>query len=233
MLVVKDLCAWYGKMQILFNVNLKVESARIVAIVGPNGAGKSTVLKSITGFVHKRTGTFTFDNESIINIKTQDLISKGICFIQQGRSVFSALSVQENLQMGAYKFPDANLDQMYNRFPLFASRKHQKAGLLSGGEQQLLCFARALIAKPQLLIVDEPSIGLDPKTKKMIFENIKMVCKEDKVSVLMVEQNVRQALSIADYAYVLESGKNRLEGTGKELLNNKDVAHLYLGGVIR
>lgn len=233
-LQIQNLESWYAKIQILHSVNLYVNKNEIVSIIGPNGAGKSTVLKSIFGLVKKRKGSIAFENKNIINMQPNEIVNMGISYVPQGRSVFTTLTVQENLQLGAYirkdKFEN-DLNLIYNKFPILKERKNQKAGLLSGGEQQMVAIGRALMLKPKLILLDEPSLGLSPKIKRDIFEKIQEI-RDSGVTVLLVEQNARMALEMSDRAYVLETGKNKLEGAGKELLKDKRVQHLYLGGVI-
>ena len=205
-----------------------------MSIIGPNGAGKSTVLKNVFGIVAKRKGSILFENKNIIKMKPNEIVKIGISYVPQGRSVFPTLTVQENLQLGAFIRKDAiesDLNKIYEKFPILEERKNQKAGLLSGGEQQMVAIGRALMLKPKLMLLDEPSLGLSPKIKKEIFEKIKEI-RDSGVTILLVEQNARMALEMSDRAYVLETGRNKLEGTGKELLKDKRVQHLYLGGAI-
>ena len=233
-LQIKDLEAWYSKIQILHNVDIHINKKEIVSIIGPNGAGKSTVLKSIFGIVKKIKGNILFDNKNIINMKPNEIVKIGISYVPQGRSVFPTLTVQENLQLGAFIRKDTielDLNKVYEKFPVLKERKNQKAGLLSGGEQQMVAIGRALMLKPKLMLLDEPSLGLSPKIKREIFEKI-LEIRDSGVTILLVEQNARMALEMSDRAYVLETGRNKLEGTGKELLKDKRVQHLYLGGAI-
>ncbi|MEK6861601.1 MAG: ABC transporter ATP-binding protein [Nanoarchaeota archaeon] len=233
-LQIQDLESWYGKTQILNSINIHVNKKEIVSIIGPNGAGKSTVLKNVFGIVTKRKGSILFENKNIIKMKPNEIVKIGISYVPQGRSVFPTLTVQENLQLGAFIRKDAiesDLNKIYEKFPILEERKNQKAGLLSGGEQQMVAIGRALMLKPKLMLLDEPSLGLSPKIKKEIFEKIKEI-RDSGVTILLVEQNARMALEMSDRAYVLETGRNKLEGTGKELLKDKRVQHLYLGGAI-
>ncbi|MEK6862157.1 MAG: ABC transporter ATP-binding protein, partial [Nanoarchaeota archaeon] len=173
-------------------------------------------------------------NKNIINMQPNEIVKIGISYVPQGRSVFPTLTVEENLQLGAFIRKDAiesDLEKVYEKFPILEERKNQKAGLLSGGEQQMVAIGRALMLKPKLMLLDEPSLGLSPKIKREIFEKIKEI-RDSGVTILLVEQNARMALEMSDRAYVLETGRNKLEGTGKELLKDKRVQHLYLGGVI-
>lgn len=234
LLELKNLEAWYGSLHILHGVNIQIKQGDLVSIIGPNGAGKSTTLKAIFNLVPKRTGEIRFNGTSITALRPDQLIREGIAYVPQGRSVFPSLSVDDNLVLGAYTRKDdyrADLQAIYEKFPRLHERRKQRAGLLSGGEQQMLSIGRALMTKPKLLLLDEPSLGLDPKIKKLIFDKI-VSLKEDGITVLTVEQNARLSLSVSDYAYVLELGKNKLEGTGKKLLHDKRVQHLYLGGAI-
>jgi len=228
-----DLKAWYGNLQILHGVTLHVIQGEIVSIIGPNGAGKSTCLKAIANMVPKIEGEIFFEEKSMKKIPPSQLIQHGIGFIPQGRVVFPSLTVQENLELGLYTQKNVDreaIEKMYEKFTALQKRKREKAGLLSGGEQQMIALARALLPKPRLLLLDEPTLGLSPLMKKSIFEKIKEINTKEKVTILMVEQNARMALKLSDRAYVLELGKNRLAGTGEELLHNKEVEHLYLGG---
>ncbi|MBS3176070.1 ABC transporter ATP-binding protein [Candidatus Woesearchaeota archaeon] len=219
MLQLHDLKAWYGNLQILHGVTLHVIQGEIVSIIGPNGAGKSTCLKAIANMVPKIEGEIFFEEKSMKKIPPSQLIQHGIGFIPQGRVVFPSLTVQENLELGLYTQKNVDreaIEKMYEKFTALQKRKREKAGLLSGGER--------------LLLLDEPTLGLSPLMKKSIFEKIKEINTKEKVTILMVEQNARMALKLSDRAYVLELGKNRLAGTGEELLHNKEVEHLYLGG---
>jgi len=234
-LALEDLNAWYGKVQILHGVNIHVNQGEVVSIIGPNGAGKSTCLKSVFGLVGKRTGTIHFCGTSITDLPTDKIVKLGISFVPQGRSVFPSLTVLENLELGAYIRKDdiqSDLNDVLEKFPRLKERQHQKAGLLSGGEQQMLAIGRALMTKPKLMLLDEPSLGLSPKTKQLIFEKIVEINRTEGISMLIVEQNARLSLSLSDRAYVLELGRNKLSGAGKDLLHDKRVQHLYLGGVV-
>ena len=232
MLKISNLDAWYGKIQILHKVGIEINDGEIVSIIGPNGAGKSTLLKSIFGLVGKRKGRIVFNGKEISKVDTPNIVRRGICYVPQGRSVFPSLTVKENLEMGAFtrlKGVKKRLKQVLARFPLLKQRKNQKAGLLSGGEQQMLSLGRALMLNPKLLLLDEPSLGLSPRIKQQIFEKIKEINNEG-IAVLIVEQNARMSLKMSDRAYVLETGRNKLQGRGKDLLKDKRVQKLYLGG---
>lgn len=232
MLKITGLDAWYGKIQILHKVNVEVKDGEIVSIIGPNGAGKSTLLKSIFGLVGKRAGKIIFKGKDLSKTSISNIVRKGICYVPQGRSVFPSLTVKENLEMGGITRKAGvkkQLNQIFGKFPILKERKNQKAGLLSGGEQQMLALGRALMLNPKLLLLDEPSLGLSPKIKQQIFEKI-LEINRDGIAVLIVEQNARLSLKMSDRAYVLETGRNKLHGKGKDLLKDKRVQKLYLGG---
>jgi len=225
----------YGSAQILHHVNIYVNEGEIVSIIGPNGAGKSTCLKSIANLVPRKEGTVFFEGKNITSVPPHELVLQGISFIPQGRSVFPSLNVEENLDLGGFTIKNKEelkkrIEETYVRFPILKERRKQKAGLLSGGEQQMLSIGRALLCTPKLLIMDEPTLGLSPQMKKTIFQKVKEINKEKNIAMLLVEQNARMALKLSDRSYVLELGRNKLEGTGTALLENKEVEHLYLGG---
>ncbi|HMR01124.1 MAG TPA: ABC transporter ATP-binding protein [Candidatus Gracilibacteria bacterium] len=233
MLTISKLTANYGGPDILKNVNIHIKEGEIVTIIGPNGAGKSTILKSIFGMTNIVEGKINFYEENMVGVKTADVIKRGICYVPQGRSVFPSLTVEENLEMGAFIRSDKaqikkDLHYVYEKFPKLYQRRHQKTKTMSGGEQQMVSIGRALMLQPQLLLLDEPSIGLAPKIVEEVFQKCKEI-KQSGTAVLMVEQNANIALEYSDRGYVLELGENRLEGTGKELLSNKKVGELYLG----
>lgn len=233
MLNITNLTANYGGPDIIKDINISVKEGEIVTIIGPNGAGKSTILKSIFGFTNITRGSIKYYDEELKGVKTDKIIRRGICYVPQGRTVFPSLTVEENLEMGAYirsdkKVIKKDLQYVYEKFPKLYERRHQKTKTMSGGEQQMVSIGRALMLQPQLLLLDEPSIGLAPKIVIEVFEK----CQEIKASgtaILMVEQNANIALEYSDRGYVLELGENRIEGTGKELLKNKQVGELYLG----
>ncbi len=225
MLEIKNLTAGYGGPIIIENIHIKIAEGEIVTLIGPNGAGKSTVLKSIFGLTQIHSGEISFFNQNLIGLKTSDITLHGICYVPQGRSVFPSLTVEENLLVGAYI---NNLEYVYSKFPKLHERRKQYARLLSGGEQQMVALGRALMRKPQLLLLDEPSIGLAPKIVEEVFEKILEIRREG-TSILMVEQNANMALSVSNRGYVLELGKNCCEGTGKELLHNPQIQTAYLG----
>lgn len=233
MLEIYGLESWYDRVQVLHEVTLRVYPSEMVCIIGPNGAGKSTVLKNIFGLVKKNSGDIIFDGKHIRKCAPDKIVRHGIAIVPQGRSVFPNLTVRENLELGAYirdEPIEKEIEEIFVRFPLLRARQNQKAGLLSGGEQQMLAMGRALLLKPRLLLLDEPSLGLSPQLKQQIFQKIVEINKKDGISVLVVEQNARLSLALSDYAYVLELGRNCLSGDAKKLLHDKRVAKLYLGG---
>lgn len=218
---------------ILHDVGINVREGEIVTIIGPNGAGKSTVLKSIFGMTAIEKGTIHYFDEDLTDLPTSEIIERGICYVPQGRTVFPSLTVEENLEMGAFIRKDKqvvkkDLQKVYEKFPKLYERRHQFTKTLSGGEQQMVSIGRALMLQPRLLLLDEPSIGLAPKIVEEVFEKC-LEIKSSGTAILMVEQNATLALEYSDRGYVLELGKNRLEGTGKELLADHQVGELYLG----
>ena len=233
-LEVRDLCAAYGKIEVLHGVALEVRPAELVSIIGPNGAGKSTALKSIVGLLPPSKGEVRFAGHDITGLRADKVLRRGLAYVPQGRIVFPQMTVLENLEMGAFTVDDpaqvaAALERVYALFPILRERRHQNAGTLSGGEQQMLAIARALMVSPSLIVLDEPSLGLSPKFVGFVFEKI-LEMKAAGLTMLVVEQNAAKALSVADRAYVLELGKNRFEGPGRDLLHNPEVKRLYLGG---
>lgn len=233
MLKIRDLCVNYGGIKALRGISIDVPENKIVTLIGANGAGKSTTLRSIVGLVKSASGTIKYINEDITNMKTKNIVEKGIVLVPEGRRVFANLTVEENLILGAYLIKDKKKVQkdmkwVYELFPRLFDRKWQKAGTMSGGEQQMLAVGRALMTNPKLLMMDEPSLGLAPLIVKDIFDIIKEIHRQG-VTILLIEQNAKAALEIADYGYVLETGKIVLEGEGKELLNNDEVQKAYLG----
>jgi branched-chain amino acid transport system ATP-binding protein len=222
----------YGGVDILNGVDLAVDRGQIVVIIGPNGAGKSTAMKAIFGLVRVRTGTIRLDGADITNARPDQLVPKGMSYVPQERNVFPTLTVRENLDMGAFTRTDdytAELEQVYQIFPLLEERGRQQAGLMSGGERQMVAIGRALMVKPRLLLLDEPTAGLSPKFIDLIFERV-LAINALGISVLMVEQNARKALSLAHRGYVLVTGANRYDDTGPNLLANPEVAEMFLGG---
>jgi len=233
MLQIKKLQSGYNEMEILHGVDLEVKPGEIVAIIGPNGSGKSTTLKSIFNLCNIYSGKIEWKNKNITKLKTHEKIFEGISYVPQGRQVFRDLTVQENLDMGAFIMKDkelvkTNIKDVYEKFPFLKEKQNRNADTLSGGQQQMLAIGRALIQNPQLLLLDEPSLGLSPKAMKEIFEKIQEINKEG-VSIIIVEQNAKAAVEIADRTYILEDGKIALTG-GKEILKNPKIKNIYFGG---
>ncbi len=232
MLKVNDINVYYGNIHALKGISLEVHENEIVALIGANGAGKSTTLKTISGLMHSKTGSITLMNEDISHAEAHKLVSKGLAHVPEGRRIFLHMTVLENLEMGAYTQPGyvkEGIADVFERFPRLKHRKNQIAGTLSGGEQQMLAMGRALMSKPKLLMLDEPSMGLAPILVQQIFDIIKEL-HEAGTTILLVEQNAEMALRIADRAYVLESGRITLSGTGAELAQSDSVKKAYLGG---
>lgn len=233
MLKVEKINAAYGDVQVLWDISFEVEEGRIVVIVGSNGAGKTTTLKVLAGLIYPKSGNVSFLGRDITRVPPHERIKNGLALIPEGRMLFTRLTVEENLTLGAMtpeakRFRDETLKWVYELFPILKERKKQVAGTLSGGEQQMLAIARGLMSRPKLLMLDEPSFGLAPKIVTQMFELIKEINKQG-ISILLVEQNVWNALEIADRGYVMETGKIVLKGTGKELLNSEHVKKAYLG----
>ncbi len=233
-LKIEELSSGYGNIQVLDKVSLYVNEGEIVSIIGPNGAGKSTVFKSIVGFCRILEGSISFRGEEIAGIRADRALKKGLAYVPQGRIVFPHMTVLENLEMGAFLERDparvaASLEMAFSLFPLLAERRHQKAGTMSGGEQQMLAIGRGLMMDPQLMLLDEPSLGLAPKFVNFIFDKISELSSMGK-TLVVVEQNAAKVLSIADRGYVLELGENRYTDTGQGLLANDEIKRLYLGG---
>ena len=229
---IRDVVAGYGGAPILNGVNIAIEQSDIGVIVGPNGAGKSTTLKAVFGLLKVDSGAITFAGEQITNSLPDKLVPKGLSFVPQEKNVFTSMSVQENLEMGAFTRSDdftATLEWVYGMFPPLLEKRYQKAGELSGGQRQRVAMGRALMSQPRLLLLDEPSAGLSPRYVIEIFEQIVKVNKAG-VGILMVEQNARQALAFASKGFVLANGQNRFTGTGAELIADPDVARSFLGG---
>ena len=222
----------YGGVDILNGVDLAVDDGQIVVVIGPNGAGKSTAMKAIFGLVRVRAGRVRLAGEDITNARPDQLVPKGMSYVPQERNVFPSLTVQENLDMGAYiraDDPAAELEQVFEIFPLLKERRRQRAGQMSGGERQMVAIGRALMVKPRLLLLDEPTAGLSPKFVDLIFERI-LAINALGIGVLMVEQNAKKALGFAQRGYVLVGGANRYDDTGPNLLANPEVAEMFLGG---
>lgn len=234
MLVVKDIEVYYGAIHALKKLSVKVEQGTIVTLIGANGAGKSTTLKTISGLTRPKTGHIVFKDEDITRTPPEKIVGRGISQVPEGRRIFAAMSVIENLEMGAFLRKDkakidADIEMVFTRFPRLKERRKQTAGTLSGGEQQMLAIGRALMARPALMLMDEPSMGLAPLLVKEIFEIIKDI-NEQGTTILLVEQNAHMALSIADYAYVIETGEIVLQGSASELMHSEEVKKAYLGG---
>lgn len=232
MLKVKDINVYYGKIHALKNVSFEVRPGEVVALIGANGAGKSTTLKTVSGMMHSRTGSIEFLGEDITHTPSHNLVYKGLAHVPEGRRIFQQMTVLENLEMGAYlhkKPTREELKDIFTRFPRLQERRDQVAGTLSGGEQQMLAMGRALMSNASMLMLDEPSMGLSPLLVQEIFDIIRDIHKEG-MTILLVEQNAQMALSVADRAYVLETGRVVMDGTGAELLTNERVRSAYLGG---
>jgi len=235
MLNISKVETFYGNIQALRGVDVKVNNGEIVALIGSNGAGKSTLLMTVSGVNKAASGEIVFESKNIANLPPHDIVNLGISQVPEGRRIFSRLTVEDNLRLGASAHEKGkNFDQdakdVYDLFPVLKDRLEQRGGTLSGGEQQMLAIARAMMAKPRMLLLDEPSLGIAPKLVNQIFLAIKNINKEKKVTVFLVEQNAKKALELADRGYVLVNGKISLEGAGKDLLNNPDVQAAYLEG---
>jgi len=233
LLEVKGIDVFYGDAQALWDVSIHVEEGAIVALVGANGAGKSTLLKAISGLIHARKGEILLSGKSLSNLNPREIVDRGVIHVPEGRRLFSTLTVLENLKLGAY-VPRArsmfaeSLERVFSLFPALNTRIDQKAGSLSGGEQQMLAIGRGIMAQPKLLMLDEPSLGLSPILVKTMFELISAL-NEQKTTILLVEQNIRQALKIAHQAYVLKTGEIAMSGRGDELLANEEIRKAYIG----
>lgn len=228
----EGITAGYTKVDILHKVNIRIKSEEIISVIGPNGAGKSTLLKTIFGILNPREGNVTLKNEDITGLKPDKIARKGISYVPQVDNIFPSMTIQENLEMGAFIRNDdysQRLDEIYDLFPILKERRKQKAGQLSGGQRQMVAMGRALMVDPQVLLLDEPSAGLSPILVFDIFEKI-IEINETGVSIIIVEQNAREALKMANHGYVLAMGKNVLDDKGDALLANKEVGRLYLGG---
>lgn len=233
MLEVKDLEVYYGVIQAIKGVSFEVNQGEVIALIGANGAGKTTILHTVTGLLSPKKGQVLFEGRDITKVPAHKIVSMGMAHVPEGRRVFAELSVYENLKMGAYTRKDKgeieeSLANVYKRFPRLEERKNQMAGTLSGGEQQMLAMGRALMSKPKIILMDEPSMGLSPILVNEIFDIIQAV-SESGTTVLLVEQNAKKALSIADRAYVLETGNIVLEGNAKDLLEDDSIKKAYLG----
>lgn len=233
MLKVNDINVYYGAIHAIKNISFEVNEGEIVTLIGANGAGKTTTLNTIAGLLHPKTGFVTFDGQMLSGTPAHKIVSKGLALCPEGRRIFLQMTVEDNLEMGAYTQPSGSIkpgmERVYEQFPRLKERRRQIAGTLSGGEQQMLAMGRALMSNPKLLMLDEPSMGLAPILVEQIFDIIKTLHKSG-TTILLVEQNAQMALSIADRGYVLETGRIVATGTGAELLNNEAVKKAYLGG---
>ncbi len=235
-LTLENVFAGYSGGDILKGVNITIEKGSITCIVGPNGAGKSTVLRTVSGLLRPRLGSILFNGQSIVGLTPPEILARGIVQVPQEHSLFNEMTVQQNVRMGGFLLRDAalvrrRLQAVEEQFPLVKERANEKAGDLSGGQQRLVEFARSLMLDPSIIVLDEPSMGLDPKTRKQIFENVQIMHTLGK-TILLVEQNVRAGFKIATYGVVMENGHIRLTGSPSELLMNPEINHLYLGGTL-
>jgi len=235
MLKISNVETFYGKIQALRGVNIDVNKGEIVSLIGSNGAGKSTLLMTISGVNKARTGEIIFEGKNIEKYEPHNIVDLGIAQAPEGRRIFSRLTVEENLKLGAHanergKHFNSDIKEIYDLFPVLRDRKSQRGGTLSGGEQQMLAIGRALMNRPKVLLLDEPSLGIAPKLVNQIFLAIKNINKEKKVTIFLVEQNAKKALELADRAYVLVNGKVTIQGFGQDLLKNQDIQAAYLEG---
>ncbi|TET67141.1 MAG: ABC transporter ATP-binding protein [Dehalococcoidia bacterium] len=232
LLKVSNIVAGYGETEILHGVSIAIEEGHVVTIIGPNGSGKSTLLKAIFGLIKPKKGQVLFQGKDITGLAPETVVRRGLCYVPQSSNIFPSLSINENLEMGAFIRTDdfrQRLEEMYLLFPDLAGRRKDRAGTLSGGQRQMLALARALMLDPALLLLDEPSAGLAPSMVGSVFEKILGINRSG-VAILLVEQNAREALQLSSWGYVLASGQNQLEDRGENLLSNPDVTRLYLGG---
>ncbi len=234
MLKLENVQSGYGNKLAIKDISIEIQKGEIISLIGANGAGKSTTLMTICGVVACRSGRITFLDNEIQKKNTDEIVSMGICQVPEGRHIFPELTVKENLDMGAFLRKDKeqikkDMDYVFSLFPILAERRNQDGGTLSGGEQQMLAMSRALMAKPKLLLLDEPSMGLAPLVIKQIFEIIRQINKEQNTTIFLVEQNANQALRVADRAYVMENGGISFSGTAKDMLSNPDIQKAYLG----
>jgi branched-chain amino acid transport system ATP-binding protein len=233
-LILKEIDVYYGNIQAIWEVSLKVEEGELISIIGSNGAGKSTILRTISGLIKPRRGSIEFNGKSIEPFSPDEIVRLGVSMVPEGRELFPRMSVQENLELGAayikeaYQQTDQSLSWVYTLFPVLQERSGQLAGTLSGGEQQMLAIGRALMSRPKILMLDEPSLGLAPLMVVEVFRTLVQI-NQERVTILLVEQNVRHSLGMAYRAYVLENGRIVMEGPGRALLNNKHVKEAYLG----
>ena len=234
MLTIENLVTGYGKIEILHGVNMQIKDHHMTVVIGPNGAGKSTIFRAIFGIIKVWDGTISFNGTDISKLNTQELLKRGISYVPQGRNIFPLMTIEENLEMGAYIRNDKNqikkdIEQIYKRFPILGERREEEARNLSGGQQQMLEMGRSLLLDPEFIMLDEPSLGLAPNIADKIFKEIIKI-KESGKTIMMVEQNAKRALELADFAYVLELGKNKYEGPARDIMENEKVRKLYLGG---
>ena len=233
MLQVENLSSGYGAVQILWDVSFRINEKEIICIIGPNGAGKTTLVRTIAGLLPTKTGTIRFKGENIEKTPPYEIVKKGLTLIPEGREIFPRLTVDENMRLGAYTINDKSKvgelkERVYQIFPVLKKKEKVLAQTLSGGEQQMLVIGRSLMSSPKLLILDEPSLGLAPIIVEKVLDTLEMI-NDDGVTILLVEQNIRDSLNIANRAYVLEEGKIIIEGEGRELLNNEHIKEVYLG----
>ena len=232
LLSVRNLRAGYGKIEVLHDISIAVDQGQIVTLIGANGAGKTTLLKTISGLVRPSGGAIEFEGQNIARMAAHKITGRGVSLVPEGRAILKRMTVMDNLRMGAYvrndKDIDRDIDAVFERFAILSERRGQIAATLSGGEQQMLAIGRALVARPRLLLLDEPSLGLAPKFITLIFQALRELKTEGK-TILLVEQNARKALQVADYGYVMERGRIVLSGAGQELLNMPEVQRTYLG----
>lgn len=229
MLSVENISSGYGKILVVNDVTINIQKGEIVVIIGPNGCGKSTLLKTIFGLITSDSGKIIFKGDDITESKPHDLVKKGIGFVPQVQNVFPNLTIKENLEMGGYLLKNIDFSEIFGIFPVLRDRINEKAHSLSGGERQMLSLARALVMRPELLLLDEPSAGLAPKMVEVMMDKIKEIGKTGICSVLLVEQNAKSALSIADRGYIIVMGKKVFEGKPREILDHKEIGRLYLG----
>jgi len=233
LLEARGVVSGYGDAEILHGVDIDVGEEEIVTIIGPNGAGKSTLMRAIYGLIDCWAGRVTFDGTDITDLRADEVTEQGLCYVPQRENVFPNLTVRENLEMGAYIDADvseADFQAAFDRFPVLGERQNQKAGTMSGGQQQMLALSSALMLDPELILVDEPSAGLAPDLVDDMFDRLVRIRDETDTAILMVEQNARQALSVSDRGYVLDMGENEFAGSGQDLLDSDEVGELYLGG---
>ncbi len=234
MLSINNINTYYGNIQALKDVSITINEGEIISLIGANGAGKTTTLMSISGIIPPKTGTIMFKGNPITGMSPEKVVKMGLCHVPEGRRIFPYLTVLENLDMGAFLRKDKenlkkDLEEIFDLFPILAERRHQQGGTLSGGEQQMLALSRALMSRPELLLLDEPSLGLAPLIIRQIFDIIEMLNKKKNTTIFLVEQNANLALKIAHRGYVMENGKVIISDTGKNLLTNEDVKKAYLG----